>query len=114
MSKLMRADPSSLNGLCNKGIDIIKFSITQLNVNPSQDIDSVCYRIPVKRHIVRNVQIQIPVQRFNRLSRASGKICRINLIISTLIISIQIRITEYRNNLDLSGILVNIADHNYI
>ena len=55
MGKLLGANTRYFNRLGNKGIDIIKFRIAQLNIHAPQYIDSVRYRFPVKSNIVRYV-----------------------------------------------------------
>ena len=111
VGQLMRTNTCCFYCLCNKGVNIIKLRLAQFNIHASQNINGICHCLPVKGHIVVDFQIQIPVQSLNRLFWPAYSIGIIQLIVGAFLRNIQIGVSVYRNQLNLSCIPVNIADH---
>ena len=55
--QLIRTDSGGIYGFRDKGIDVGKFLITDLNVHTTQHIDGVHYSLPVKGRIIINAQV---------------------------------------------------------
>ena len=54
--KLSGRDAGLLYSLCNKGIDVAEFCLTDIDsIDTAQHIDAICHRFPVKGHIVLDI-----------------------------------------------------------
>ena len=108
---------SNTRGLHRLGdirIDIVELRFAQLYIYAAQNIDRISYRLPVKGGVVVNFQIQVSVQRFYGLPGTAAEICLVDFIIISIVVNAQVRIPEHADQLDLSRLLVYIADDNYV
>ena len=52
-----RGDSGFLNSLCNKGVDITKFCLADIDIHAVQHVNSICHGLPVEGHILGDIQI---------------------------------------------------------
>ena len=114
VGQLYGADSGGLHRLCDKCIDVVELRLTQLDVHTAQNVDGVDNGLPVEHGIIVNLQIQIPVQRLDRLIRATLEIRLVDLIIASFLIYVQIRIAEHADQFDLARILIYVADNVHV
>ena len=111
---LYGTNTGALYSLCNEGVDIVVLGLADLNVHAAQDIDPCGHGLPVKGHILGDIQIQILIDGLDGLLGAALGVGRVDLIIYVPVVDVQIRISVYGHQLDLSGLPVNVGDHDHI
>ena len=112
--QLVGSYAGGIYSFCNKGIDIGKFFISDININASKHIDCVYNGFPVKGCVVVNLKVKIVFQRLYSLFRATQEISLIDFIKVFFLINAQIGITENRKQANFSGFPVDAAKHFYI
>ena len=88
VSQLVGTDTGCFYSFRNKGVNIVELRLAQLNVNTAQNINGIGYGLPVKGHIILNLQIQVAVQGFDGLLRSAYKVSLVDLGIGSLIVDI--------------------------
>ena len=111
MGQLYGADSRCIYGFRNKGVDIIKLRVADLQIDASQGVDPVGHRRPAEGHIVVDLKVQVFLQGLDRLFMASLGIGLIDLVILALIVDLQVGIPVNGNQLDLPGLPVDIRHH---
>ena len=104
--QLNRSDSGTFYSLCDKCVDIIKLRFTDIDINTAKDIDCSRDCFPVECNIVCDIEIQVFIQCLDRLFRTAKSVCRVDLIICVLIVHIQVSITEYGCQFDLTCLTI--------
>ena len=84
-----------------------------INIDTAQTIDNFAQSLISYGYKIRNIHIQVHVQHLNCLLRSAVGISCVNFLIR-IGTDIQIGITIYADQLDITGIHVNTGDHNAI
>ena len=108
MCQMERRDAGSLDGLGDERVDIVELSLGQLHVHAAQHIDRGRDSLPVKCHILRDIQIEILIERLDCQLGAAVAVRGIDLVIFA-VARAQICISENADQLDFPGLTVDIG-----
>ena len=112
--RILLIDLGLNTGLMNIGIHVTEFLLGNVNIHTSQHGNHIRHCSPVKGSIVFNIQIQVFIECRNRLFRASIRISLVNLGETGACCQVQIGVTKYGSQLDLSRAPVNTNNNLHI
>ena len=82
--QLHGADACALDRLRDVGIDILELRVADVHIHPAENIDARRDGLPVEGDVVRDIQIQILVQRLDRELRSSDRVGGIDLAVGAV------------------------------